>query len=79
MDDAAPDGYEWVCRVCGKRSSDRNGEFYITEGWDASCMLNAVLVAEEHRTLDDHGICASIDGAVYNSLAHLLMAKGGSL
>ena len=40
----APEGQIWVCAACGKRSKDKYGEQPIDQGWDVSCMLNAVLV-----------------------------------
>ena len=40
----APDDGIWVCAACGKTHTDRYGmEGVGTHGWDASCMLNAVL------------------------------------
>lgn len=42
----APKGAIWVCGACGKTEKDRDG---FKGGWDASCMLHAVLCDE--RTL----------------------------
>lgn len=42
----APPGTVWVCRACGKRSSNRYNAT-ISAGWDESCMLNAVLCDEK--------------------------------
>lgn len=40
----APDDGVWVCAACGKTAIDRYGiEGPHSYGWDASCMLNAVL------------------------------------
>lgn len=41
-----PPGQIWVCGACGKRSHDRYGYQKIDQGWDESCMLNAVLCHE---------------------------------
>lgn len=45
MSDAkAPEGCVYVCGACGKTSATRYGiEGERSRGWDASCMLNAVL------------------------------------
>ena len=48
----APEGFIWVCVVCGKRSRDRYGnqpvgETRIDRSWDESCMLNAELCEEK--------------------------------
>ena len=43
MSHEAPEGQLWVCAACGKTSRDRYGEKKISDGWDESCMLNAVL------------------------------------
>jgi len=45
----ASDDKEWVCTVCRKKSRtqygfDSTGKSVASEGWDESCMLNAVLV-----------------------------------
>ena len=44
----APKGQIWVCAACGKRSKtrygiDENNKDVADRGWDAACMLNAVL------------------------------------
>lgn len=44
MNHTAPEGYVYVCRKCGKRSHDKYGENPIDKGWDASCMLNSILL-----------------------------------
>lgn len=36
----APEGTIFVCAACGKTSKDTN---VFKDGWDESCMLNAVL------------------------------------
>lgn len=41
----APPGTMFVCSSCGKTSSDKYGTAgNHTPGWDASCMLNSILV-----------------------------------
>lgn len=45
----APEGYEWVCQACGKKSRTKFGfddhdNSVADYGWDESCMLNAALV-----------------------------------
>jgi len=45
----APDGWEWICRACGKRSRTRygftaNDQRCAEPGWDEACMLNSELV-----------------------------------
>lgn len=47
----APPGHLWVCAACGKTSPnsygfDENDRNVAMPGWDESCMLNCVLVAE---------------------------------
>lgn len=43
----APTGTIWVCAACGKTHKDRYGdEGEGDRGWDASCMLHAVLCVE---------------------------------
>jgi hypothetical protein len=51
----APEGQVYVCGACGKRSRDRYGEQKIDRGWDASCMLNSVLVYEDSIELGSSG------------------------
>lgn len=43
--EVAPEGAMYVCGACGKRSRDLYGEHSYDQGWDESCMLNAVLCA----------------------------------
>lgn len=48
MNDRAPEGTTFVCGACGKRSRTRygfddTGARCADAGWDASCMLHAVL------------------------------------
>lgn len=51
----APDGQLWVCEACGKRARSRYGfdalgrRTSLDYGWDASCMLNAILCYAEQR------------------------------
>lgn len=43
----APDGQIWVCSACGKIARDLYGlEGEHSQGWDESCVLNAVLCYE---------------------------------
>lgn len=43
-DNVAPKGTIWVCGACGRTAYDKhNGP----SGWDASCVLNAVLCHEQ--------------------------------
>ena len=55
----APPSTIWVCGACGKTAEDRYGlEGERSRGWDASCMLNAVLchrekLFDEWRALTD--------------------------
>lgn len=44
----APEGKIWVCSVCGKTARSNYGTD-ASPGWDASCMLNAVLCHQEKR------------------------------
>ncbi|MBS7542563.1 hypothetical protein [Ancylobacter oerskovii] len=39
-------GYVFVCAACGKTSPNLYGKG-VRNGWDESCMLNAVLCIEE--------------------------------
>lgn len=60
-----PDGTRWVCGACGKTSRTRygwthpGGDKLVTEracddGWDSSCMMNAVLCTPEAgKTLEE--------------------------
>ena len=41
-----PQGLVWVCQACGKRARSRYG-MSAKNGWDVSCMLNAVLCFDE--------------------------------
>lgn len=61
----APEGKVWRCAACGKQSRTRygfvdgngtRGSDYLPDGtrvadqgWDASCMLNAVLIDVESK------------------------------
>ena len=49
----APEGQLWVCCACGKTSPHKyGGDPATTRGWDASCMLNSVLVPVESCVFD---------------------------
>lgn len=50
-DTTAPEGLVWVCTACGKRNSTRTSPGTISEGWDESCMMHAVLCHEDSLTL----------------------------
>lgn len=48
LTEPAPEGTIWVCGACGKTSPTKSGygaqwERLVRNGWDASCMLHAVL------------------------------------
>ena len=47
MNQVAPEGQVFVCAACGKQSQDRYGFKRISQGWDESCMLHAVLCYEK--------------------------------
>lgn len=50
----APDGKLWVCGACGKVAKDRYGiDGEHSFGWDASCMMNAVLCYEQKKLGSD--------------------------
>lgn len=55
MNKIAPEGEVFVCGACGKRSRDRYGSEAIDQGWDESCMLNAVLCYADKR-FDENGL-----------------------
>ena len=52
QDIIAPPGKTWVCCACGKTEKNRYGS---TDGWDASCMLNAQLIDDARIVRDDNG------------------------
>lgn len=54
--EVAPEGQVYVCGACGKRSKDRYGDQKIDRGWDASCMMNCVLVYENSIELGPNGL-----------------------
>lgn len=58
-DERAPKGKIFVCLACGKTSPTRYG-LKNRNGWDASCMINCVLV-EEDRLLEKNGRVVKID------------------
>lgn len=76
MNEVAPEGYIWVCCVCGKRSRDNYGNDPIDHGWDESCILNCVLAKEADLeiikidSMDNQKFfrVAGIDGPIYKSL-----------
>jgi hypothetical protein len=50
MNELAPAGLIWRCAVCGKRSRDLYGYQARDRGYDVSCVLNAVLVADDEAS-----------------------------
>lgn len=46
----APEGYIWVCTACGKTAKDKysTAKDSTPVGWDGACVLNSLLVAEQH-------------------------------
>lgn len=50
-DDRAPAGAVWCCAACGRRASHRV-DGGISDGWDESCFLHAVLCDEASVVLD---------------------------
>lgn len=53
-DDRAGPGEIFVCGACGKTSLTRYG-FEARNGWDASCMANAVLCRGDSLVKNEHG------------------------
>jgi len=51
----APEGQVFVCCACGKRSKDKYGDHPIDLGWDASCMMHAILVHEDTINIGPNG------------------------
>lgn len=47
----APAGHIWECQVCKKRAKDKYGDLKgnRARGWDASCMIYAVLVKDNDK------------------------------
>jgi hypothetical protein len=64
----APEGFRWVCLMCGKSALDRSGpsEAPSPEGWDISCYLNAVMAHESTITYNTNGIVTNISQIAYN-------------
>ncbi len=56
----APEGSVWVCIADGKRSRDKYGQQPISPGWDASCVVNAMLCSEKSLVMDSRGRVLSI-------------------
>lgn len=57
-DRIAPIGKIWMCMACGKVSKDLYGD--TTPWWDASCVLNSVLVDEYKLVFDGDGTVIEI-------------------
>ncbi len=45
----------WVCGACGKTSKTKAPTIHAQQGWDASCMMNAVLCEKDKRP-DEKGL-----------------------
>lgn len=58
----AGSGQVYVCGACGKRSRDLFGNQKIDQGWDESCMLNAVL-CDEGSLVFENGRVVKADAA----------------
>jgi len=71
MSEKVPEGFVWVCMVCGKRSHDKFGDEPISAGWDESCVLNSSIVKNEHLVLDSNGLICEINGTIYNNLSEI--------
>lgn len=56
----AEEGQVFVCTAYGKRSKDRYGELKISEGWDESCMLKALLCWEDKLIVGKNGLVVGI-------------------
>lgn len=65
--EVAPEGCRWVCGACGKTSKDLYGEQAYSRGWDESCMLNAVLLAEENLVLSGSIVVRIKDDGRYDN------------
>lgn len=50
----------FVCCACGKQSNDHYGNDPISQGWDASCVLNALKVYEEGLPRNNAGLVVGI-------------------
>jgi len=55
----APQGQIYICGACGKRSRDVYGSNKIDRGWDASCMMNSVLVYENSIVMENGRVTAA--------------------
>jgi len=69
----APKGAIFVCGACGKTSSNLYGDG--SRGWDASCMLNAVL-CDEVKRFASNGMLV-YHAATVEPLDAALTTKGG--
>lgn len=84
MDLRAIPPYRFVCAACGKTSETRYGFAKNTDhdrGWDASCMLNAVLCkptghspgrtfSGPHAGTAWHAVEASVEGVHYEAVKY---------
>ena len=62
----APEGYRWVCLMCGKTSPEQTG-VGGDRGWDASCFLNSVLVESDHiEYSEETGRALHVESISYN-------------
>ena len=57
MNSVAPPGQVFVCTACGKLSRDLYGQQKLSQGWDVSCTLHAVLCYEDKRFNKDGVLC----------------------
>ena len=51
----AKDGNVFVCVECGKLSKDKYGQESISNGWDVSCVMNAVEMDSAKIRVDEWG------------------------
>ena len=56
MNEVAPEGQIFVCMACGKMSKDKYGDQQISQGWDASCMLNSALFEETELVIKNNRV-----------------------
>jgi len=57
----APKDQVYVCSACGKTSKTKQPTEHSMKGWDASCMLSAVLCKEDSLKCNKQGIVKSAD------------------
>lgn len=64
MNKIAPQGQVYVCTACGKKSRDLYGDNPLNYGWDASCVLNAVLCYENKLVLQNERVVKVEEGGL---------------